>query len=31
MTRLVDNRNLDELKELDDYKFFVRIGNYDLF
>ena len=31
MTRLVDNRSLDELKELDDYKFFVRIGNYDLF
>ena len=31
MSRLVDSETLDELGEVMDYTFFVRIGNYSLF
>ena len=31
MSRIVDDHNLDELKRLKSYNYFVRIGNYDLF
>ncbi len=31
LSRIVDNHTLSDLKELKDYKYFVRIGNYDLF
>ena len=31
MSRIVDNRTMEDLQEIGDYQYFVRIGNYDLF
>lgn len=31
ISQMVDNDSLGDLKKFDDYKFFVRVGNYDLF
>ncbi|WP_407443657.1 patatin-like phospholipase family protein [Fibrobacter sp.] len=31
ISQMVDNDNLGDLKKFDDYKFFVRVGNYELF